>query len=72
MVLNFRKRVPYSQEQVAEQMRQVKELMQLRKSSQLTDEIKRFDTAIEISQEVLVFMMDEVRKYQDDIGRKST
>lgn len=64
MVLNFRRKWAYSQEEIDEQISQVKILMQMRKSSQMTEEVKRFDLAIEMAQEVLGFMLDKVRGFQ--------
>lgn len=59
MVWNFRRKLAYNQEEVAEQIGQISDLMRMRKSTQITDEAQQFTDAIAISQEVLHFMLDE-------------
>lgn len=53
----------YSQEQLAEQIRQVSSLMNLRLRTDThdTEAIRRMDAAVEAAQEVLAYMLDEVR-----------
>jgi hypothetical protein len=48
----------YSQEEVAEQIGQISDLMKMRDEAN-PEEKKRFTAAVEVSQEVLAFMLDE-------------
>jgi len=56
----------YSQEEIAEQIGQISELMNMRDRTSHAEN-KRFAESIEVSQEVLAFMLDEVRRQH---GRK--
>lgn len=52
--------MPYSQEEVAEQIGQIADLMKMReKVNQPIEEAKRLTDSIAVSQEVLAFMLDE-------------
>lgn len=55
----FKRKWQYTQEEIAEQIGQIGDLMKMRKSSQVKDEAAKFTYAIEVSQEVLAFMLDE-------------
>lgn len=54
----FRKRPPYSQEEIAEQIGQIADMMKMRKSSQILDEVARFTGEIEMAQIVLQYMLE--------------
>lgn len=55
----FRRKWTYTQEEVAEQIGQIADLMKMRKSTQITDEAQQFTVAIDVSQQVLAYMLDE-------------
>lgn len=56
----FSRKPAYSQEEIAEQIGQIADLMKMRKSSEIVEEIDRFTTAIETAQLVLDHMLSEV------------
>lgn len=59
MMFGRKQKWTYTQEEIDCQIQQIKDLMQLRKASQIIEEIKKFDAAVIVSQEVLGFMLDE-------------
>lgn len=60
----FRKRPPYSQEEIAEQIGQIADLIKMKDKLLQGDQLQRGNDAISVSQEVLAFMLDEVRRGQ--------
>lgn len=56
----FSRKPMYSQEEIAEQIGQIADLMKMRKSAQIIEEIKRFDTEVEMAQRVLDHMLSKV------------
>lgn len=66
-MIQFKRTCPYTQQEVSEQIGHIGTLIKQQKEhpSMLATE------AIETSREVLAFMMDEVKRYQDDIRSKA-
>lgn len=63
----FRRKWQYSQEEIAEQIAQVNDLIKQRDKLTIPEQLLRCNGAIEISQEVLTFMLDaNVHKSKGD------
>lgn len=60
VMFGVRRKWRYSQEEVAEQIGQISDLMKMRDSVRKSqEEIDKFTDAVGVSQEVLAFMLDE-------------
>lgn len=56
----FKRHSTYTQEEVNEQIYQIKQLSELRDKRRDPTEVERYTTAIEVAQEILIFMLETV------------
>ncbi len=60
--ITFRRKPAYTQEQISEQLGQIAELMKLRDTNVSKEERERLQAAVDVSQEILVYMLEEVKR----------
>jgi hypothetical protein len=62
-VIFRRQKPPYSQHDIARQIGDIAKLQEIKGSAHADEEKERADSAIEVAQEILQYMLEEVQAY---------